>query len=529
MRRLLRHTLLTAGFSLSIGCSSLPVVSTPMASLETADARVRAGCYDCLLEAARAYRALVSTGLSSVALRRLFEVELLVAVRERELALDAEAAIGRAAELARALPPAAEADRYLAVVEALPHERNGWPRRELQAFRRNQAMSAARAAEEVAWLREGPLGGQLNEYLATATECTYGLRGRPAQVSAPPVAGPADPANAASLLVRFRRAICGGARREALEAIRAAEPAFVETSLFLGQLAVAAIADGGSNPHLLVDEALSRFPESPAVTFLAASLQHVVAAWERALVHYDQTLALKPAHEEAWLGRTIALTELRRHEQAVDAATRMISLDLDNLDQAYYWRAYNRHVRAELTAARTDIDAARARRVSEDILTLAGIVEHDQDDLELADRDLRRARDMGRGRNCRAEWYLGSVFVKQRAWTEAAWTFEAAMRCYADDVSRREGLVRSLAGNSSLDPVYRTSRIATLEEEVRIQRRQQRTAAFNAANFHVHSGDLERARPLVEIASEDPELSAEVAELRRHLTAAASSRRAGGS
>ncbi len=309
------------------------------------------GCYDCLLDARERYLALNKGRSWPTVIRRLFEVELLIAMRERELGLDPSSALAAAAELLPALPPSIPADRYLAAVESLPHQRHGWPRSELAAFRQAHGLTPDRAREEAEWVRQGPLTGPLAQYLATSLECAHPPAPRPA--TAPAVSQP-DPRPRQKSRRQFLRIVSRRAplaRRPALEALRAAIPEFVETSLFLGQIAVAAIADGGAgDPHALVAETLRRFPESPAATFLGATLQHAVSDWERAIELYDRTLALKPLHEDAWAGRTISLTELARHGEAIDAATRMIDLKLDNVDQALYWRAWNYHAQGALAA-----------------------------------------------------------------------------------------------------------------------------------------------------------------------------------
>jgi tetratricopeptide (TPR) repeat protein len=320
-------------------------------------------------------------------------------------------------------------------------------------------------------------------------------------------------------------ATCAVARRPVLEAIRAAAPEFIETAFFLGQVAVSVIAEGGGgDPHTLVGDAVRRFPESPAATFLAGTLQHAVSDWERAIEFYDRTLALKPMHEDALLGRTVSLTELLRHREAIEAATRIIDLKLDNADRALYWRAWNHHAQGALADAREDIENARQRRRSEEVLTMAGIIEHDQEDLDAARRDLTDARRMGQGRNCRAEWYLGSVLVKQKQWKDSAPTFEAAMTCYALDVRSREDAIRALEAKADVDPVFKRSRIARLRSEIEIQHRQHLAAAFNAANGYALSGDLEKAAPLIEVAAADPNLSDVIDELRRHMAAVAAAR-----
>ena len=521
MRALERFLWVLVGCVLS-GCAPARApVAVPDTAIEDADARVRQGCYDCLIDARDRYRSLLKGRSWPTVVRRLFEVELLVAMRERELGLDPAASTLAAAERARELPAAIPADRYLTAVASLPHVRHGWPRSELAAFRQSTGMSPAKGREEAEWVRQGPLTGLFAEYLALSLECAHDPRptspSPPQDETRPPI-------------LQYRMATCGAAHRPTLIAVRAEVPEFVETSLFLGQIAVATISEGGAgDPHALVTETLQRLPESPAATYLGASLQQAVTDWNRAIELYDRTLALKPLHEEAWAGRTISLTELGRHEEAIDAATRMIGLKLDNTDQALYWRAWNRHALGDLTDARIDIDDARRRRRSEEILTLAGIIEHDQSDLDEAARDLGDARRMGQGRNCRAEWYLGSVFVKQRRWKEAGPTFETAMTCYALDVKARENSIRALEAKPGIDPIFKRSRIGRLQSEIQIQRRQQLAAAFNAANGYALSGDLEKATPFIDVASADPDLRDEIDELRRHMAAVAAARRAGGS
>ena len=523
---ILRGTLLSILAALaawSLACASVPRAGRlPDLSLfDTPDALVRLGCHDCLLEARSAFDALRTGPLGPLAVRRLFETNLLIAARERELALPPSGAMRSAAELASELPASIDADRYLAAVESIPHDRYGWPRSEWARHLQTNGLSSVRATAEAVWLREGALSRVVSEYLATAVECAFVPRGERPGSAAAETSGDSGPP-----LLIYRRAICGSPDRKALEGVRAAVPRFVEAAFFLGQVAVSTIAEGGGgDPHALVNETLKWMPESAAATYLASSLQFAIADWERAVTFYDQTLALKPAHEDAWLGRTMSLTELNRPSEAIDAATRMIGLGLDNVDQALYWRAWNRHARGELAAARADIEDAKQRRRWDEVLTLAGIIAHDQDDLESAVRDLEQALRMSRGRNCRAHWYLGSAYVKQRNWPDAASTFESATTCYADDVASREKAVASLEQNAALDAAFRRSRIARLNDEIRIQRRQHLAAAFNSASFHALSGDLVKARAFAEVAARDPDLGDELEELRRHMAAVAASRR----
>src|SRR5262245_35554893 len=100
--------------ALGLGCAA-PRVNT--SALATADADLLAGCYDCLLAARTGYRRFAELDRTRGALR-LFEVDLLIALRERELGLPLSDALTEARRLAAELPRAVEAEHYLALVDA---------------------------------------------------------------------------------------------------------------------------------------------------------------------------------------------------------------------------------------------------------------------------------------------------------------------------------------------------------------------------------------------------------------------------
>src|SRR4051794_38050936 len=71
-----------------------PAPRSPMVA--DADAALLQGCYDCLIEARRLYRS-AATGASAAALMpRMFETDLLIALREKELGLPASGALADA-------------------------------------------------------------------------------------------------------------------------------------------------------------------------------------------------------------------------------------------------------------------------------------------------------------------------------------------------------------------------------------------------------------------------------------------------
>jgi tetratricopeptide (TPR) repeat protein len=228
---------------------------------------------------------------------------------------------------------------------------------------------------------------------------------------------------------------------------------------------------------------------------------------------------LKPLHENAMLGRAVALTYLQRHDEAITAATRMIDLRTANVHEAYYWRAWNLHFRKELPAARADIDRAKALASTGDIHRLAGVIEHDQNDLDVAERDLETAKRplLGGRTDCIARWYLGLVGMKRARWAEAAVHFEDAKDCYAITTAALASKLAVTVENTTLDPEFKARLVERLTAAIKEGQSQFHAAAFNAANNFAAAGNLEKARPLLEVAAKDPALDKFVADLRRRM------------
>jgi hypothetical protein len=105
---------------LSVGCAGAPIKKPDLAALAEADALVLQGCYDCLLDAHTTYVRVAVGKARPLVIARLFEVDLLITLREKELALDGSGAFSEALALAKELPPTVEAGRYTTLVEAVP-------------------------------------------------------------------------------------------------------------------------------------------------------------------------------------------------------------------------------------------------------------------------------------------------------------------------------------------------------------------------------------------------------------------------
>lgn len=469
-----------------------------------ADDLVRQGCYDCLLEARDVYEQLSATA-PGVAARRV-EIELLLALREKELAIDSTEALERARALAVPLGRDADIERYLAIVESVAPDRVGAPRRLRQA----SPLQANREGlqEALSAVERSPFSPLFREYLKAALQCGR----RPGDADAAPDASPAD-----APLVAYRRAICDPIDTKSLEQVRTSVPRFVETSVFQGRADLATLFDSdGSRAREHLEDAYRRFAQSPVVTFHLATVAQATGDCRSGERYFGETLDIYQDHEEARLGRAICRTYLADPAGAIDDATTLIEAAAPNRGDAYYWRAWNRRAQKEIDRARADIDEARALRYNARVLTLAGMIEHDQGEFISAREDLTRAAELD-VTECQARWYLGLVGYATEEWAESASGFAQAADCYdrliADNERRRD----EMAKRENVSEEFRSRQIAGFEAAMAEDRTQRSAADLNAAINYARAGDVDKATTYMKRAWVDPERRTVVEDLRQVL------------
>ena len=493
-------------------CASAPKKPT-LAELESAraralaDARLLEGCYDCLIEARDIYERLAVGAARPAHLLALFETQLLIALREKELAIDSSAAIDRAMTIGAELPAPVDAGRYVAIVRAMPPDGSGVPRSADLEFRQSQQAFIKQIPEHQAWLAAGTLRPAVRDYLSLSLECKYKAQPQPK------IAPDAPP------LLVYRHAACDELLREPLADVRAQNPAFVEAAYFLGLIEVAgAQRTGAPAARPLLAASIERFPTSASILYLSGHYNQTIGDCESALPFYERLLALEPRHEMGLLGRTICLASANRTDEAFATATQLIEWNTFNMNEAHYWRSWIWYLRKDLPAARREINLAKSLGPTRDIYRLAGIIEHDQDELALAKADLFSAIRSTDGYNdCIARWYLGMVAFKEQKWFEAGLAMEDAMACYQRVRTYSETAQRTIERRIDLDPVFQKKQLAALAATIEQCRSQYHAGAFNGASYYARAGNLDKAKSLLNVAAQDPALDARVAELRKAI------------
>ena len=101
---------------------------------------------------------------------------VLLALREKELALDWPASVARARALARRLPAALEGERVLRLVDAVLPDPDGVSLQATAEHRRRNLPILGRISDEVAWLAGSGYSPAARSYVALALECSNGRR-----------------------------------------------------------------------------------------------------------------------------------------------------------------------------------------------------------------------------------------------------------------------------------------------------------------------------------------------------------------
>lgn len=525
---MLRRLAVVLCFGLVAGaCASAPIKKKDAVDLAKADKLVADGCFDCLSDALAIYQRVGVGPARPLVIQRIFETELLLALRLKELAVRPNEQFDEARKLMMEMPSTFPAAQYIEIAEAVPADPGGGvPRGDV---------SVARSAIQgkLASYRDALVAGPsrlLGDYLAASFICTaapnnpsvsiFSIKivpptGKP-QTVAPPAAPVASaPAPGSTGLVAFRRENCVSIDRAMLTKRVTDDPRFIEAGVMVGRVrSTRPGAKEVADARVWLNAALAKWPRSTAVTYALGTLSQTIGDCRAAVTWYDKTLAEYGEHEDAHLGRLMCLSYLQRHAEAIEEASGMIFKKI-TIGEAYYWRAWNYRELNNLTSARADSDKMKSLLYNDRTLTLAGQIEYDQTDLPIAEKDLTDAVSIAHGDNCIAQWYWSLVQLKKEAWPKTAEGFVAAMHCYEGDREKNVGFRDEMKAARNVDEEYRAGQLANFDALIKDDDSQISASAFNAAVNFARAQNREKALEYCDLAEKDPARADQVKELRK--------------
>jgi tetratricopeptide (TPR) repeat protein len=416
------------------GCAARP--PAPAASLpapprvDDINALIEQGCYRCL---ERAYEQAFARGAGQQA----FESAVLLVLRSKELGLPFD---DWRAKARAATPEGADAALYLTIADAVPPDRFSEER--YTQFELTVRNVRAQVPEWREALQKGPASDLFRSYLDLALLCAFGRVGENAQS----YTGELDPVTAVPLY-QYAIGACDASKAPRLQAMRDANADFVDADYALGRFLIEDPASGDHEGGLRrLQAASAAFPQSPSMKVWIGNTHRGWEEWPAALEAYNAALALSPTHPDALIGRTVALSQLGRAQEAITTATSVIEGGQWMVGEAYYWRAWNQLRLGNLPMAREDADRARTQMSNARVYVLSGVIEWRMRRLENAERDFQQAVTIDFG-ECEGAFDLGIVRDELGRQPESLAAFRQAGQC--NDLSiklRREAIAKIEAG-----------------------------------------------------------------------------------
>jgi tetratricopeptide (TPR) repeat protein len=481
------------------------------ATLERADANLRAGCFDCLSEALRQYESARNVAVvSEAATRGAVRASILLALRERELGTTDSGYVERARQLASTSPAIqTEAGPLIEIVDVMPWRvgiaRPGQPDTSLTVYLNRQ--------ERTETLRGLAGRDEVSAYVWIDYACASGagVSLGDGGIRAPVSAFTAIP------LIEFALITCrssGGTGRpqQGIDDVLAAEPRFKEIAFFKGLVAIGSAK---------LDDAEARYREAyawretwPAATLSLANVLVTGEDFAGALDFYDRTLALAPLYPDALLGKVRTLTYLSKPEDAIAVSDQLLQIGRYPGD-ANYWKAYNELDLKRYDDAWRDVEAAERSLVNSDVPKLAGIIAIDRKQLDVA----REKLELSRRRNafdCQTLYYLHLVYADLRQWAETASGAVAAGGCIT---SAETGLRADIARirTSDMPEARKERQIAAREKQIASGIRMRANCWYNGAVASFNLSKKDEAREFAQRVADDEQLGERARDLLARL------------
>lgn len=506
--------LIVAGFA---GCSSAPP-KPPVVNPQTrapqrladADALLRAGCYDCLLEAYRTYDAVRAfASVADAATLGTARAATLLALRERELGTTDSGYVATARGLLNGRPGLSPTLlRILEIVDVLPW-RVGFQRAPAtDAQLERDRILRENLKEWTAWLHDEAPKDFVSAYAWLSMLCgSVAGRRMTADELMPPVQSSLDVP-----LIPYRHATCVGVEPGPLTDLMRADPRFRELDYFLGMHALGQAKLNEADAFLR--RAYAWRSQWPALTLSLASVMMTAEEFADALNLYDETLALDPASVDALLGKIRALTYLRQNLDAIAVTDHMLTQRW-YLGDAHYWRALNLAQMGRNDEAWIDIEDAAKLAINAEIPKLAGIIAYRLKHTDVAQAKFEESAQRNPS-DCETRFYLGVVLSDLRVWPKSAEVLGGAVTCLQSAQQSLRGEILRI--HTSTDPPARQARqIARREQQIAEATRMIATSWFNTAIAYFNLERKAEAREFAEKVSADEQFGERARELLSRL------------
>ncbi|HJZ72887.1 MAG TPA: hypothetical protein VKE51_14175 [Vicinamibacterales bacterium] len=502
---------------LAVGCAGKPATQpkppapTPAQRLASADALVRAGCLDCLIDAYGEFDLLREFPYArEAATLGAIRAAGLIARRQRELGMTDEGYLARARTLAATIAdPPGSVSVVLDILDALPATGGGVTRTptsdlDLDRQRRLRANFDAWSAR----LREAASIDELGAYTWLSFACGQTeLR----DLSIDQLFAPVEPL-ADTPLIALKRATCRRLDAERLTQLVTANPRFEEVPYWLGLIDLGNRSLDAADRHF--EEAYAWRQQWPALTQSIANVAMTAEEFQRSLTFYDRTLELEPNAVDALLGRMRALTYLSRPEEAIATSDRLIELRWF-VGDARYWRALNESELERNDEAWVDVEAAAKLLINAEVPKLAGLIAYRRTQLEVSREKFTLAHTRN-ANDCETTFYLGVVAAELRDWGPTADILIGAARCLQENEKSYLTEIASIEASDD-PPARKAAKVARRRQYIAKGRRQMATSWFDTAVACYNLARKTEAQQYAELVAADEQFGERAKEILARL------------
>jgi tetratricopeptide (TPR) repeat protein len=478
--------------------------------VKEADAAYTSASYQGLKKAWDLYQELQSfPAYKEKTAEKFIRTSLLLALRERELAIYNPATLAAASETIAAFPRLNSYSEIAESVEGIPHKTKGVTGEQFTddtSLDNYMEWTKVRVPILKDILKDKAETGDLFAYIYTAFHSYYFYKfpKEEENVLRFQVLFPDSP------LLAFRFAIFPMPDREKLETILTQSPDFHEVHIFLGDLQLEQ-----GNVLSAEKEFLQAVEHLPRSTSLAISLSKVyfhMEEFETCLEYNQKALDLAPFYRDALLGKAMCLGYMGRHEEALPELERMLELGKYYIGETYYWLAWNLKELERYEEAAPHIEAAKRYLIGHhEVMSLSGIIAYHLGELQEAEAFLKEALNLVPV-DCETYFYLGQVYADTSRWKESGEYFEQAAGCDQRTENALEAKIREIE-NADLSAARKAKLIRQKRLQIRQTLSSKATALYNGAAGYFNAGMYDMALGLAQLSATHPALKAKADDL----------------
>jgi tetratricopeptide (TPR) repeat protein len=313
-----------------------------------------------------------------------------------------------------------------------------------------------------------------------------------------------------SPLIRYKLALLPKGNPLDMEKLAKDDPQFYEAFFFLGQKALDRRMLVTAEKNFL--KAYQEIPESSSLVISLASIYFAFEELETSLGFYEETLGMAPAHRDALLGKTMCLSYLGSHDEAIEICNNMISLGKYYLGESHYWLAWNLNELEQLESAWENIETSKKYLIGHgEVFFLAGLIAFNQKRLDEAEKNLRESNKQDAS-NGDSFYYLGKIKNLQEDWLNAGAYFESASSRYEIKENLIQERINAIK-DSEFSEERKKKHLARKTNQLRTIQLTKATAWYNAAAGFYNAGFPKKARQRVEKAASHSALKEKVDDL----------------